>query len=94
MWQRVRDYWMPRLLFLGTLGTAGGLGLGVLLAPWLAGAGPVVGLFAADATVRRTALACAVGLTVTAFVFFRPSRLPAVKKRAARPGPPGDIAGA
>jgi hypothetical protein len=31
-------------------------------------------LFADDATVRRTALASALGLFVTAWVFFRPAR--------------------
>ena len=94
MWQRVRDYWLPRLLFLGTLGAAGGLGLAVLAAPWGPASVAVVGLFAADPTVRRTALASAVGRPVTAFVFFRPAGRPAARRGAARAGPPGDIAGA
>jgi hypothetical protein len=52
------------------------LGL-VLVAPWLdtngaRGWGRVLALFAEDRAVRRTGLASALGLVVTAYVFFRP----------------------
>lgn len=64
----------PGWLFLLTLATALGLGLVVLLAPLLdSDDGPrLVGLFARDWALRRTALAAAAGLVVTAFVFFTP----------------------
>lgn len=71
--------WLARWLFRLTCGMAGLLLLTVVGAPWLAewvgataGWGRVLGLFAHDAAVRRTSLASAVGLVVTAFVFFRP----------------------
>ena len=69
-----RSVWLPRLLFWLVCGLAGALVLLVLLAPLvegkLAAGGRVVSLFAHDATLRRTSLASAVGLMVTAFVFF------------------------
>jgi hypothetical protein len=75
-----------RLLFQLTRALAAGLAGAVLAAPWLdaAGAAPgdwarVVALFGHDPVVRRTALAGALGLLVTAYVFFRP---------------PSDVAGA
>jgi hypothetical protein len=74
---RLRDLWLARALFTLTLGAALALIGAVLLAPWLVGAGPdhpLLVLYANDATVRRTSLASALGLTATAFVFFRPSR--------------------
>jgi hypothetical protein len=78
----------PGWLFLITLGTAMGLGLVVLLAPLLdADEGPrLVALFARDWALRRTALAAAAGLVVTAFVFFapRPGRPSAVSPRGPR----------
>lgn len=60
------------------------------------GAGQVVALFARDTTLRRTSLASAVGLAVTATVFFRPTPAPA---RGAAPKttprqPPTKIVGA
>lgn len=89
---------LQRLLFVGTLALAAALALLVPAAPQMHAAlsddSPVVRLFAEDAVVRRTALASALGLAVTAFVFFRPVRLPRPNRRPPRPGPPGGIAGA
>jgi hypothetical protein len=95
MWDSIHNYWLPRLLFAGSLGCAGGLALVVLVAPWLAGRlpEPAGRLFAEDVAVRRTALACAAGLAVTAFVFFRPPPAPRVRK-SSRNSPPGNVAGA
>lgn len=92
--------WLPGLLWAGTLGVAVTLVLLVLVCPLLVGRpnedGPlrVLGLFAHDAAVRRTALASAIGLIVTASVFFRPVvRPPTARRRSERPSPPG-VAGA
>ncbi len=72
--------WVWRGLFWLTCGTAAALVLLVVLAPclenWAAGPsgwGRVVELFAHDATLRRTSLASAAGLVVTACVFFQPA---------------------
>jgi hypothetical protein len=72
--------WLWRCLFWLTCGAAAALVLLVVLAPWLEGWveggsdwGRLLGLFAQDATVRRTSLASAAGLVVTASVFFRPA---------------------
>lgn len=80
---------VPRLLFgLACASSAGLLGL-VLLAPLLP-AGPAwLALFAEDAAVRRTTVASALGLLVTACVFFRPQPAPPPRKRP-RP-PPGAV---
>ncbi len=74
---RLASTWLPWLFFWLTLGMAGALLGAVVLAPLLEpvlapaqGASRLVALFAHDATLRRTALASAVGLTVTACVFF------------------------
>jgi hypothetical protein len=73
MWERFCDFWLPRLLFAATLGAAGMLAALVVAAPWLADSQPsVLSLFAGDVVVRRTSLASAAGLVVTAYVFFRP----------------------
>jgi hypothetical protein len=71
---------VPGVMFVVCLAVAGGLVALVAAAPYVAGgdppaadvAGRALALFARDATVRRTALASAVGLVATAFVFFRP----------------------
>jgi hypothetical protein len=93
MWDRLRYYWLPRLFFRATLAVALALAAAVVVAPWLIPdeAPPqVLELFARDLTVRRTALASAAGLVVTAFVFFRPTW-----KKPSRNGPtPGNMAGA
>jgi hypothetical protein len=49
-------------------------------------------MIAGDATVRRTAIAGAIGLIVTARVFFRPD--PTARKRAPKKPPHGTMAGA
>lgn len=84
--------WLPRLLFRLTLAVAASLISLVLLCPLLDnGRVPVdslsrlAALFARDAAVRRTAVASALGLAVTACVFFRgPRRQP----RPPKPPPP------
>jgi hypothetical protein len=81
-----------RVLFIGTLATAAALVIAVLVSPWLPQSLPLVPLFAADLAVRRTALASAAALAVTAFVFFRPSTRP--KKPSPNEPPPGTMAGA
>ncbi|HMF17895.1 MAG TPA: hypothetical protein VKE98_11850 [Gemmataceae bacterium] len=71
-----------RLLFLATVFLAALLIGLVVVAPWLdadsypAGWERLLSVFAGDTLVRRTALASAAGLLVTAFVFFRRRRGP------------------
>jgi hypothetical protein len=85
----------PRFLFLATVVLSAGLILLVIAAPAVdnaaspsAGGGRVVRLFARDPTLRRTTVASAVGLLVTACVFFRlPPEAPKAK-------PLRDVAGA
>jgi hypothetical protein len=63
---------MSRLLLFLTLALSAALTATVLLAPWIVPApNRVVALFAHDVTLRRTALASALGLVVTGCVFFR-----------------------
>jgi hypothetical protein len=63
---------MPRLLFCLSFAFSAVLTASVLLAPRIAPPpNRVVALFAHDITLRRTALASALGLAVTACVFFR-----------------------
>jgi hypothetical protein len=69
--------------------------LGLLLAsPFLVAytSSRIVGLFADDSSVRKTALAGAIGLAVTAFVFFR-RRGPHPATDSHRP-PPSNVVGA
>jgi hypothetical protein len=80
------DAWLRRWLFRGFLAVAAGLVGLLIVAPWLDTDTPegiparLVGLFGHDKALRRTCLAAAVGLAVTARVFFqtagRPPRLP------------------
>lgn len=99
--------WLPWLLFHATVGIAGLLALLVVAAPWLSpgdgtpGAGRVLALFAHDSALRQTSVASAVGLVVTALVFFRPSSDEPKKKPSRLKGrrngkrpPPPSIAGA
>src|SRR5262245_64929707 len=51
----------------------------------------VISAFAQDATLRRTALASAVGLIVTAFVFFRPRRLVRIARLSKSKKTPRDM---
>ena len=90
MRERLREVWLPRLLFVLTSAAGLGLLLAVPLGPCLGGRdGPaVLRLFAGDAVVRRTAVASGLGLLVTACVFFRPVP-PKEQKR-----PPDPMAGA
>jgi hypothetical protein len=95
-------YWLPWFLFRLTLGVSILLILLVLLTPLLdneeaqvQGWARLVRIFAHDATMRRTAVASAIGLVVTACVFFRTpngSRRPAPKQP--RLPPPTNMAGA
>lgn len=101
MWQRISEFVLTHVLFAATLLLAAALGGLVLIAPWLLAREPdsrLCQLFAQDSTVRRTALASAVGLVVTAFVFFRPgllrSKKPPPKSRRPPPPPPATLAGA
>ncbi|OAI51358.1 hypothetical protein AYO44_00685 [Planctomycetaceae bacterium SCGC AG-212-F19] len=91
----------PVLLFWLNLVLAAGLAGMVLLAPIVVGMldaatgwQRLITLFARDATLRQTALASAIGLIVTALVFFR---LPgAARPAAAKPPalPPSNVVGA
>jgi hypothetical protein len=75
MLQELRTTWIPRFFFGITLLFGGGLIGAVALLPLLADrwtAPQPLHLFADDVVVRRSAIAGAVGLIVTAFVFFRP----------------------
>lgn len=94
MWESLRDFWLPRLLFLAVLGLGLGLAAAIGLAPLLVSEGSprLLELLANDLLVRRTGLASALGLVVTAFVFFRPPGLLRFKK--SRKPPPGAVAGA
>lgn len=77
--------WLPRLLHWLILGVAATLFLLVLLTPLFDnGSARLVTLFAGDPVVRRTALASAIGLTVTACVFFR---TPGTKANSRKPSP-------
>ena len=96
MWDRLQNVWLPWACFLSTLTVALALIAAVVASPWLvpsAFAPFLVELFAQDATVRRTALASAAGLVVTAFVFFRPTA-PSAKKSSQKEPKPGNMAGA
>ncbi len=71
--------WLPRAMFTITMGLALLLGTTVLVAPFvarwnMARGSQVMQLFAKDATLRKTAVASACGLAVTACVFFRSPR--------------------
>ena len=98
MWQELRDYWLPLMLFIGAL-LVGAVLIGTVAAlPYVKEHLPVehelLDLFAEDAVVRRSSIAGAIGLIVTAFVFFRPNTSVLTRKDATRK-PPGDtLAGA
>src|SRR5829696_4511366 len=68
---RLRETWLPRLLFVLTAGLALAVLAVVLLAPLLDDGDERP---EGDAVVRRTAVLCGAGLLVTALVFFRPPR--------------------
>jgi hypothetical protein len=77
---------MPMGLFAGTLLVAILLLLLVAVLPFaieqIPFEHPLLALFAADRTVRRSSIAGAIGLIVTACVFFRPSMSP---RKASKP---------
>ena len=94
------DVW-SRGLFLLTLAIAGGLISLVLLAPLLdnaeekpEGGQRVLAIFARDGAMRRTALASAAGLAVTACVFFRTPRAPRPPRLPRSSSPSGPVVGA
>jgi hypothetical protein len=95
---------IPRLLFRLALLLSFLLIVLVILSPLAdngeappAGWGRLLALFARDAALRRTAVASAAGLVVTAWVFFRPQRphrpYARRRKRTTAPPPPS-VAGA
>jgi hypothetical protein len=96
MWQELRDYWLPLMLFAGTLLVAAILVILVAVMPLLGEhflvSNQMLSLFAADVTVRRTSIAGAIGLIVTAWVFFRPNAL--ARKSSSKKPPSDTMAGA
>ncbi len=76
MLQDLRDYWLPLMLFTVATFVAAALLLLVAAMPFVAEYfvinNDLLSLFAGDAVVRRSSIAGAIGLIVTAFVFFRP----------------------
>jgi hypothetical protein len=93
---------MPRFLYWLTLSMASVLILLVLVTPTLDngadephGASRYLALFARDPVLRRTAVASAIGLTVTACVCFRTPRSSAAAERKPQARPPhGNVVGA
>ena len=96
MWNRLCDFWMPRFLFAITVAVASALAGAVVIAPWLEGINQsgLLALFARDAVVRRTTLASAVGLVVTAYVFFRPGGFVFLRSQKDKSRTPPPMAGA
>jgi hypothetical protein len=98
MLQELRDYWLPLMLFAGTLLVAVVLLVLVAVMPFLIEyvpiSMPLFALFAKDATVRRSSLAAAIGLIVTAFVFFRPNASVLARKSSSKKPPSDTMAGA
>jgi hypothetical protein len=98
MWHELRDYWLPLMLFGGTLLFAVLLLALVVAAPYMLDYLPapqdLLKLFADDVTVRRTSIAGAIGLIVTAFVFFRPNASVLGRKSSARKPANDTMAGA
>ena len=88
MARRPSSSWLPRLLFRVTFLLAIVLISLVVLAPFFgdqrtADRGPTrwIALFARDVALRRTAIASAIGLGVTASIFYRPQ----IRRRPAPP---------
>ena len=104
MFRRLPLTWLPRVLSWLAFGVSFLLIVLVILSPLVdngeaapAGWGRVLALFARDGALRRTALACALGLTVTACIFFRPARAtppPRRRRKGPRVPPPPSVAGA
>jgi hypothetical protein len=87
---------IPRLLFVLAFALSFLLVVLVIAAPLVDnGEARLLSLFAHDPALRRTAVASAVGLIVTACVFFRPPpRPPQRKRRRTAAPPPPAVAGA
>ena len=86
---------LPRLLFWIVCAAAGAMLALLVAAPWLDTPSRLLKLFAEDQAVRRTAFASALGLLVTASVFFRVPAQPAEPPRKGPyRAPPQDAAGA
>lgn len=104
MVRRLVFIYLPRLLFLLAILLAFALFALVLGSPLLdngesspEGWERLLVLFARDSATRRTALACGVGLLVTAFIFFRrpeEPHLPRPRRSRKAPPPPTRMAGA
>ena len=98
MLQELRDYWLPLMLFVGTMLAAAILLALVAAMPFVAEevlvSQPLLKLFADDTVVRRSSIAGAVGLIVTAWVFFRPNASLLSRKPSAKKPPPDTMAGA
>lgn len=105
MTPRSRHPRLPRLLFFLAVSTSVALFVVVFAAPALdngeqspkKGAVRLTSLFARDLLVRRTAIAGAIGLLATAFIFFRTAGEGRASSRRGRPPrlpPPRNIAGA
>ena len=98
MWQELRDYWLPLLLFVAALFVAVVLLTLVFAMPFaiehLPLTHPLLEMFAEDATVRRSSIASAIGLIVTAFIFFRPNASVLARKAPAKKSAQDTVAGA
>jgi hypothetical protein len=100
--RHVPSAWLPRWLFRLSVALSVILTLLVVFSSLfdhevtpLRGWGRVLTIFAHDATLRRTALASALGLLVTACVFFRSAATPRrAPPRNRKLPPPPNIAGA
>jgi hypothetical protein len=93
--------WLPRLLFRLAVLLATVLLALLCLAPFVdpgavlpRGGARVLALFAYDPVLRRTTVATALGLYVTAWVFFRPGARAGAARRLKPPAPPTTIVGA
>ena len=88
-----QETWLRWVLYVATLAAAASLGLTVFIAPWIADAAEpsLWTLYADDLTVRRTSIFSALGLLVTALVFFKPKPAPVKEKK---PDATTNVAGA
>jgi len=86
--------WFAWLLYRLLWFVALGMILIVIVAPWVENrlSSRVLAVFARDVTLRRTAVASALGLIVTACVFFRTPR--PGQPESPRSSRPSDVAGA
>jgi hypothetical protein len=102
MFFHIPPTWLPRLLFRSAFTLSLLLIVLVIVSPLVdngdaqpEGWTRLLALFAHDAAIRRTALASAFGLMVTACVFFRGPTRPAPRnRRRTTAPPPPSVAGA